>query len=527
MFVHLHLHTEYSLIDGMVRIKPLLAALNDHEMPAVAITDQMNFFGMVKFYKAALKAGIKPIIGADIYVANDDDPTKPFSLVLLCQNNDGYRRVTELISRGYTEGQQFDKPIIDKQWLANNTEGIIALSAGRAGDIGQAILNGDIDKAQTCLSFWQQRFPDRFYLELQRTKRYKEEEYNQHVLQLALESQLPVVATNDVRFIEADDYGAHEARVCIHSGYVLDDPNRPRHYSQQQYLKTSEEMADLFKEVPSAIKNTMEIVKRCNVTMHLGESFLPDFPVPVEHNTGSYLAAFASEKLAAKLPLLFPDATECLAKQTIYQQRLQMETDVINNMGFPGYFLIVADFIQWAKENKIPVGPGRGSGAGSLVAYVLGITDLDPIAHELLFERFLNPERVSMPDFDIDFCMDNRDRVIDYVAKRYGRDSVSQIITFGTMAAKAVVRDVGRVLGNPYGFVDKLAKLIPFELGITLTKAMAQEETLRDRYDQEDDVRTLFDLALKLEGLTRNAGKHAGGVVIAPTKLTDFTPLVL
>lgn len=523
-FVHLRVHSEYSLIDGLIRIKPLVKTVAACKMPAVAVTDQGNLFGAVKFYKAAIAAGIKPILGADIWLHNANQEAKPFRMTLLCQNEIGYKNLTRLISRAYTEGQLHDLAQIRKVWLVGHTEGLIALSGGLEGDLGHELLARRTGAVAQLLTEWQSLFPGRYYLELQRTGREQEEDYIQAAIAAAEAHDLPVVATNDVRFLARDDFEAHEARVCIHNGYALNDPRRPKIYSGQQYLRSVEEMQTLFADIPEALENTVEIAKRCNVELRLGKSFLPIFPTPEGVSIENYLCQMAEQGLAERLAVMRAAGGKVEA-EAVYQQRLQTELDVINGMGFAGYFLIVADFIRWSKDNGIPVGPGRGSGAGSLVAYALKITDIDPLPYDLLFERFLNPERVSMPDFDIDFCMDGRDRVIEYVAHRYGRESVSQIITFGTMAAKAVVRDVGRVLGQPYGFVDKIAKLIPFELGITLEKALAQEAELRERYENEEEVRFLIDLALKLEGVTRNAGKHAGGVVIAPSVLTDFTPL--
>lgn len=517
-FIHLRIHTEYSLIDGLPTIDDLIASCVEAKMPAIAITDQSNLFALVKFYKSALNAGIKPIMGADFWLHNDQHPKQPYRLTLLCQNNVGYKNLTQLISQVYIEGQQHDLPILQKIWLEKSTDGLIALSGGREGDVGQALLNDKKELAKQLLDDWQILFPDRFYLELQRVGHANEEVYNAAAIHLANENHLPLVATNDVRFIHAEDFEAHEARVCINSGYVLSDPRRPKIYTTQQYLRSLQEMQTLFSDVPEALINTVEIAKRCNLQLSLNKTFLPNFPIPTDTTAEQYLIKQAQAGLLQR----FATAQKTLTEK--YSTRLQTELAVINSMGFAGYFLIVADFIRWAKENGVPVGPGRGSGAGSLVAYVLGITDLDPLQYDLLFERFLNPERVSLPDFDVDFCMDGRDRVIEYVEKLYGRESVAQIITYGTMAAKAVVRDVGRVLGYPYTMVDKLAKLIPHELGITLEKALKEDE-LKARYQEEDEVRVLIDLALKLEGLARNAGKHAGGVVIAPSKLTDFTAL--
>lgn len=523
-FVHLNIHTEYSLIDGLPRIKQLIKAIKEANMPAVAITDHCNLFGMVKFYRAALEAGIKPIIGVELLLHNDTKSQPPFHLILLCQDTKGYKNLTQLVSKCYLN-QEYGVGVIHKSWLEGLSEGLIALSGGRKGDLGQALLQKDYDQAEAYLTFWQSLFADRFYVELQRTGRELEEEYIKAAIKLAEARGIPVVATNPVRFIASEDFEAHEARVCIHDGRVLEDPKRRREYSVMQYLRTPEEMSELFKDIPEAIENTWLIAKKCNLQLQLGRVCLPNFPVPAKLSLDDFLILRANEGLQIRLARLFPSEEKRQEVQAHYVQRLEMELKVIQTMGFQGYFLIVADFIKWARENKIPVGPGRGSGPGSLVAYALGITDLDPIALDLLFERFLNPERASMPDFDIDFCMEGRDRVIDYVAAKYGKESVSQIITYGSMAARAVVRDVGRVLGHPYGFVDKLAKLIPFEVGMTLKKALAQDETLNARYHEDDEVKTLIDLALKLEGLPRNAGKHAGGVVIAPSVLTDFTPL--
>ena len=525
-FVHLHLHTEYSLVDGLVRIKPLVERAAEMGMPAVAVTDQSNLFGMVKFYRAAMAAGVKPIIGVDLWVYNEAEPAHPARLVLLCQNNEGYRNLTRLVSRTYLEGQQRGIPMLRKEWLKGESGGLIALSGGRAGDVGRALLGGHREQAQRQLRFWQELFPDSYYLELQRTGREGEEEYLHAAVELAIAEQVPVVASNDVMFLEREDFIAHEARVCIHDGRTLEDPRRPRNYSEQQYLRTPEEMAELFVDLPEALENSVEIAKRCNVEIVLGKNFLPKSPIPAGKTIDDYFAEQSRAGLERRLAAMFDtSAPDFAEKRKPYDERLATELEVITQMGFPGYFLIVADFIQWSKRNGIPVGPGRGSGAGSLVAYALTITDLDPLRYDLLFERFLNPERVSMPDFDVDFCMEGRDRVIEYVAETYGRDRVSQIITYGTMAAKAVVRDVGRVLGHPYGFVDRIAKLIPFEIGITLDKALAQEEALRELYEQDEEVAAVIDLGRKLEGITRNAGKHAGGVVISPSRLTDFTPL--
>jgi DNA polymerase-3 subunit alpha len=524
-FVHLRLHTEYSLLDGIVRVPELMTAVAGAGMPAVALTDQSNLFAMVKFYKEAQSAGIKPLIGVDVWVHEGGERTPPSRLVFLCQNLVGYRHLTQLVTRSFLEGQQRGVPMLERDWLEPAVmRGLIVLSGGQAGDIGQALARGRADEATRCLARWQGLCGDRFYLEVQRTGRGGEQAYGEAVLDLAREHGVPAVATNDVRFLTRAEFEAHEARVCIHDGALIADPSRPRRYSEEQYLKTPAEMAELFADVPELLVNTIEIARRCSLEINLGSSMLPAYPVPPGATTEEFLPQEAHRGLASRLEEA--KSLRGVARDAeAYATRLDLELGVICSMGFAGYFLIVADFIRWARGNGIPVGPGRGSGAGSLVAFVLGITDLDPIEHDLLFERFLNPERVSMPDIDVDFCMEGRDRVIDYVANKYGRERVSQIITYGTLAAKAVVRDVGRVLGHNYGYVDKIAKLIPFEIGITLDKALEQEDELRRLYDADTEVRELIDLARKLEGLARNAGTHAGGVVIAPSVLTDFTPL--
>ncbi len=523
-FVHLRLHTEYSLVDSLVRIKPLMKAAAEAGMPALALTDHTNLFAMVKFYKAAQGAGIKPIIGCDVWIGAKGD--EAFPMTLLCRTQQGYRNLAELISQGYAEGQREGRAHIDPAWLEGRSDGLIALSGGRLGDVGQALLAEKRPLAEARLNRWRALFPDAFYLELTRTGRLDEERYLHAAIELAAESDTPVVATNDVRFLKAEEFDAHEVRVCINQGYTLDDPRRPKNYSPEQYLRTAEEMGELFADIPEALENSVEIAKRCTVEFTFGTYYLPDFPIPDGMTMDDYFRHLSREGLDKRLKFLFDEHAADFAEiSKPYWERLEIELDVIISMGFPGYFLIVADFIQWGKNNGVPVGPGRGSGAGSLVAYALTITDLDPIKYELLFERFLNPERVSMPDFDVDFCMEGRDRVIDYVAQKYGREKVSQIITYGSMAAKAVVRDVGRVLGHGYGFVDAIAKLIPFDLGMTLTKALEAEEALRERYENDEEVGALIDMALQLEGLTRGVGKHAGGVVIGPSKLTDFTPL--
>jgi len=535
-FVHLRLHTEYSLVDGIVRVPDLMTAVAAAGMPAVALTDQSNLFAMVKFYKEAQAAGVKPLIGVDAWIREPGERAPPSRIVFLCQNLVGYRHLTQLVTRSYLEGQHRGVPMLERSWLSRESlAGLIVLSGGFEGDIGQAIARGRDDEAERCLERWQAFCGDRFYLEVQRTGRAGEQVCSEAAFDLAQSRGVGAVATNEVRFLTRAEFEAHEARVCIHDGAQLADASRPRRYSEEQYLKTPAEMLELFRDAPELLANTLEIAKRCSLEIRLGASMLPAYPVPAGSNTEDFLRAESARGLAGRLaaapaspapaPVSASASVSGSASVSNYEARLDLELGVICAMGFAGYFLIVADFIRWARENGVPVGPGRGSGAGSLVAYALGITDLDPIEHDLLFERFLNPERVSMPDFDVDFCMEGRDRVIEYVANKYGRDRVSQIITYGTLAAKAVVRDVGRVLGHPYGYVDKIAKLIPLEIGMTLDKALEQEEELKRLYDTEAEVRELIELARTLEGLARNAGTHAGGVVIAPSILTDFTPL--
>lgn len=523
-FVHLRVHSDYSMIDGLAKTGPLVKKAAALGMPALAITDFTNLCGLVKFYGGAHSAGIKPIIGADFYLQSEELGDELAHLTVLAMNNEGYQNLTLLISRAYQRGYGADGPTIDREWLVEHQAGILLLSGGRHGDIGKFLLRGNQALVEQCVAFYQQHFPQRFYLELIRTGRPDEESYLHAAIKLATAHGLPVVATNDVCFISPDDFDAHEIRVAIHDGFTLDDPKRPRNYSPQQYMRSEEEMCELFADIPEALINTVEIAKRCNVTIRLGEYFLPQFPTG-DMSTEDYLVMCAKKGLEERLAFLFPDEEVRAQRRPEYDERLDIELGVINQMGFPGYFLIVMEFIQWSKDNDVPVGPGRGSGAGSLVAYALKITDLDPLEFDLLFERFLNPERVSMPDFDVDFCMEKRDLVIDHVADMYGRDAVSQIITFGTMAAKAVIRDVGRVLGHPYGFVDRISKLVPPDPGMTLEKAFAAEPQLGEIYEADEEVKALIDMARKLEGVTRNAGKHAGGVVISPTKITDFAPL--
>lgn len=522
-FIHLRLHTQYSLLDGLLDIESLVDSVSKRGMPAVAMTDDMNLFAAIKFYKAALSAGIKPIFGADCWLWDEDLQTR-FRFTLLCRNNEGFLQLSELLSESYLQEKRVqDLPVIHSSQLqADKLTGLFALSGGQLGEVAYQLEHNHQAEAELALKRWQGWFKDRFLLEIQRVGRPNEETYLQEIIPLAQQYQIPIVATHDVCFLEAEDFQAHEVRVAIHDGFTLLDPRRPKKYTEQQYLTSPAEMSAKFADFPLALTNTMAVAKACNVTFKLGEACLPEFPIPGSETIAAYFRRVSHEGLVQRLQEMNAISEETKKR---YVERLDTEINVILEMGFPGYFLIVADFIQWAKRQHIPVGPGRGSGAGSLVAYALKITDIDPLPYDLLFERFLNPERVSMPDFDVDFCMVGRDRVIEYVAERYGRFSVSQIITYGSMAAKAVVRDVGRVMGQPYGFVDSIAKLIPTDLGITLEKALAQEERLQARYQEEEEVKAIIDMALKLEGTVRNVGKHAGGVVIAPSKLTDFTPI--
>ena len=525
-FVHLRLHSEYSLVDGLVRLKPLAQKVAELKMPAVALTDFNNFFGLVKFYKACQSNGIKPILGSEVIIQDDVEETGGSQLVLLICNDIGYKNLTELISRAYQEGQKQSTPTVKLEWLEGHSDGLIALSGGRLGESGIALISGRKSDAENSLARLMRLFPQRFYLELQRTGRQDEEDYLHSVIDLSANVDCPVVATNDVRFLIRDEFEAHEARVCIHEGRTLDDPRRERRFSEDQYLRSAEEMFELFSDIPEALENTIEIAKRCNLNLKLGSHFLPDYPIPEGLTIEEFFKRESYDGLNLRLENLFDSsASNFEAKRKLYYERLQFEIDIIVEMEFAGYFLIVMDFIRWAKVNDIPVGPGRGSGAGSLVAYAMKITDLDPIQYDLLFERFLNPERVSMPDFDVDFCMEGRDRVIEYVAEQYGRDAVSQIVTFGTMAAKAVVRDVARVQGKSYGLADKLSKLIPFEVGMTLEKAVEQEDDLNDFLKSDDEAAEIWDMAMQLEGISRNCGKHAGGVVISPSRITDFSPI--
>jgi DNA polymerase-3 subunit alpha len=530
-FVHLRVHSEFSIADGLIKVRQLASEVKRLGMPAVGLTDQVNLFGLIKFYQACVSAGVKPLVGADLLHSTADGS---FKVTLFAMNQQGYKNLISLVSIAYLQGPE--RGSVSREEIFSHNDGLLVLSGGVAGDVGSALVKGDQPVAAQNAQAWRERFPGRYYLELSRTGRATEELHVNRAVALAAELQLPVVATNEVCFFSADDFEAHETRVCIYEGRTVDDPRRDRRYNPAQHLKTPAQMLDLFGDIPEALANTIAIAQRCNVVIDMGTYYLPNYPVEGNVTLEQYLERCAQEGLSARLeelrsrrPPLASDSQVAqqaeAAEEAEYRSRLSYELGVINQMGFPGYFLIVMEFIAWARENDIPVGPGRGSGSGSLVAYALRITDLDPMVYDLLFERFLNPERVSMPDFDVDFCMEGRDRVISHVSQRYGQDAVSQIITFSTMAAKAVVRDVARVQGKPYGLADKLSKLIPFEVGMTLTKAVEQSSELADFIADSEEVGEIMDMAYKLEGIVRGVGRHAGGVVIAPSELTDFVPL--
>ena len=539
-FVHLRIHSEFSITDGVVRIDEVVAAAQKDQMGALAITDLSNLFGLIKFYSKARAEGIKPIAGSDVWISNAQDPDQAYRLVLLVQNHAGYLNLCQLLSRASLDNQARGRAEIQPEWFlepaakasdraAGKTlaSGLIALSGAHLGDVGQALLNGQEEIARGAAKRWQAIFPEAYFIEVQRAGHAQDEQHIQLACQLASEMALPVVATHPVQYLKKEDFTAHEARVCIAEGELLGNPRRQKKFTADQYFLTQAEMATRFADLPSALANTVEIAKRCNLSLILGQPRLPEFPTPPGITLGDYLLQQAEVGLVRHLERNFPILEERTANESRYRERLIFEVKTIEQMGFPGYFLIVADFINWAKNNGVPVGPGRGSGAGSLVAYSLGITDLDPLRYNLLFERFLNPERVSMPDFDIDFCQHGRDRVIQYVKDKYGADAVSQIVTFGTMAARAAIRDVGRVLEQGYNFVDGIAKLVPNKPGqvVTIEMAKKEEKQLAEREKNEDEVKQLLALAQQLEGITRNVGMHAGGVLIAPGKLTDFCPL--
>ena len=531
-FVHLHLHSEFSLSDGIIRIEELVEKSSDLSFSAVALTDLTNLFGLIKFYRLARKEGIKPIVGSEIKVAKDLD-SQAGSLVMLVKNKTGYTNLTRLVSKAYVEGQVSGEPIVKFSWLEEYSEGLIALSGGINGHVGQSILGGNEAQANSRVDYFKSLFKEDFFIEIQRLGKSNETEYNRKVIDLAVEKKIPLVATNDVRFlmpvdpdVSPSDFEAHEARVCIQKGVTLDDPRRSKDFVENQYFRSPEEMKELFIDLPEAIENTVKIAEKCNLDLELGEFYLPDFEVPEGQTREEYLKELSHEGLNKRISQISSSVNSYPINNKEYFARLDYEIDMICKLNFAGYFLIVSDFVNWAQINDIPVGPGRGSGAGSIVAYALGITAIDPIKYDLLFERFLNPERVSNPDFDIDFCVEGRDKVLEYVTNKYGKDSVAQISTRGTMAARAVLRDVVRVLGKPYGFGDRLAKAVPDDLGISLEKAYESKE-FQEIIDSSDESKEVFEMALKLEGLSRSVGTHAAGVVIAPTALTDFTPLIL
>ena len=515
-FVHLQCQSEYSVKNSLIRVSKLIESVQEAGMTSIALTDDMSLFSAIKFYQKAISAGIKPIIGAKITVTFE---LGNYDILLLCQNHKGYLNLSELISQAYLNEQGISSVSVTEEQLISHQEGLIMVATAVSSDIAQLLLSNEHNLAETKAIGWKSIFNDRYYISVQRTNRSLDENLLNLTIDLGLQLEIPVVATNDVQFLKKNDYEAHEARICIAQGGLLDDARRLKNFSETQYLKTPSEMSDLFSDFPNILKNTVELSKRCNLHFELFEkNYLPVFPTP----KGKSISEFFHEESMSGLKERLKGIS---VNEEIYYERLNFELSVILEMDYPGYFLIVSDFIRWAKENGIPVGPGRGSGAGSLVAWALSITNVDPIEHDLLFERFLNPERISMPDFDIDFCTDRRDEVIAYVASKYGTDKVSQIITYGTMAAKGVVRDVGRVLGHPYGFSDQISKMIPNELKMTLSKALEDSSELKSRYDSEESVSTLIDLSQDLEGLIRNVGTHAGGVVIAPSKISDFCPI--
>jgi DNA polymerase-3 subunit alpha len=539
-FVHLRVHSEYSIVDGLVRIDDLVAAAAKDKQAALAVTDLGNLFGMVKFYKSARGKGIKPVVGCEVWITNDDNRDKPSRLLLLAKNRMGYLQLCELLSTAWLTNQYKGRAEIRTEWLEalatqsyellpgeSGANGLIALSGAQYGEIGAALDNGNLELAERHARKWSAIFPGHFYIEIQRAGQANQEAQVRHSVALAAKLGLPVVATHPVQFMSQDEFIAHEARICIADGEMIANAKRVKRYNEQMRFLSQQQMGELFADLPAALQNSVEIAKRCNLTLTLGKPQLPNFPTPPGMTIDEFLVAESQAGLEKRLIHLYPDPERREKERPRYEARLKFETDTICKMKFPGYFLIVAEFIQWAKENGVPVGPGRGSGAGSLVAYALLITDLDPLQYNLLFERFLNPERVSMPDFDIDFCQEGRDRVIQHVKDLYGKEAVSQIATFGTMAAKGAIRDVGRVLDFSYTFCDGVSKLIPFKPGkpVTIADAIDEEPMLKERLENEEEVKQLLDLAQQVEGITRNIGMHAGGVLIAPGKLTDFCPL--
>ena len=531
-FVHLHLHSEYSLSDGIIRISELVSRASSLQYSAVGLTDLTNLFGLLEFYRSSREKGIKPIVGAEVNVIKDKD-SLPAPIVLLVKDKKGYKNLTEIVSKAYIDGQVNGEPTVELSLLKDLSVGLIALSGGMEGHVGQSILAGNIPLAESRIKFFQQIFGEDFFIEVHRLGKTNEEEYNNTAIEIATRMNVPVVATNNVRFlmpidpeVSPSDFEAHEARVCIQRGEILDDPRRSKDYVETQYFRTKDEMIDLFSDLPEALINSVRIAEKCNLDLELGKFYLPDFEVPKGQTREDHLRDISKEGLKKRIKTIKNSVNSYEINNKLYFERLDYELDMICKLDFAGYFLIVADFVNWAQLNNIPVGPGRGSGAGSITAYALGITAIDPIKYDLLFERFLNPERVSNPDFDIDFCIEGRDKVLDYVTKKYGKESVAQISTRGTMAARAVLRDVVRVLGKPYGFGDRLAKAIPDVLGISLEEAY-KEKQFKETIEESEESREVYDMALKLEGLSRSVGTHAAGVVIAPTALTDFTPLIL
>ena len=517
VFSHLRVSSEYSISQGLLTIDQIVKSASKHSIPSVALTDKSNMFGLVKFFNKCEAAGIKPISGASIQLIFENDENS-HELLCLAKTNEGHKNLMKVISNAHNNST-YTAPVINFNELIELKNDIVAISGGKDSHLFESLKRNNISDASRIIDSFTKYFKDDFVLEVQRTNRPDEVEYFKNILPLAVEKGIPIVATNDVLFANQDDYEVHETKVCINTSKTLNDPNREKIFSEQQYFKSSEQMENLFKDCISLIENTNEISKKCNVSFDTKEYFLPEYPVPKEHNFDTYLEELSNERLQSYIKNFKKD------QQEEYKSRLSYELNQIKNMGFSSYFLIVYDFIEWSKNNDVPVGPGRGSGAGSLVAFALGITTLDPIDHGLLFERFLNPERLSMPDFDIDFCMEKRDLVIDYVSKKYGEGAVSQIATFGTMAARAVVRDVARALGKPYALGDRISKMIPFAPGMTLDRAKEEQPLFAQSIKNDGEVREIVNLSYKLEGIARNVGKHAGGVVIAPGSISDFCPV--
>ena len=517
LFSHLRVSSEYSISQGLLTVDQIVDNAIRNSVPSVALTDKSNMFGLVKFFNKCESAGIKPISGSSIRLIFDDDDTS-YELLCLAKTNNGHKNLMKIISNAHNNSL-FNFPIIRFNDLIELKDDIIVISGGTDSHIFEDLKSNNISDASKRIDEFRNSFGDNFVLDVQLTNRIDEIEYLKNVLPIAKDKGIPLIATNDVLFAEQDDYEIHETKVCINTGKTLNDPNRERVFSEHQYFKSPQEMMELFKDYDSLIDNTNEISKKCNVSLETKGYFLPEYPVPKKHNFDSFLKEISTQRIESYIKDF--DSK----KHSEYLDRLNYELEQIKTMGFSSYFLIVYDFIEWSKNNDVPVGPGRGSGAGSLVAFALGITTLDPILHGLLFERFLNPERLSMPDFDVDFCMEKRDMVIDYVSKKYGSESVSQIATFGTMAARAVVRDVARALGKPYALGDRISKMIPFAPGMTLDKAQEEQPIFAQSIKSDTEVREIVDLSYKLEGIARNVGKHAGGVVIAPGSISDFCPV--